>query len=432
MSDNILEVNNVGKAYRSYGSEWRRVLTWFGVPFQPRVEHWTLQNVSFSLRPGEAVGIVGQNGAGKSTLLKAITGTLKPSTGEVKHFGRIAAILELGMGFHPDLTGRQNSYHSAGLMGYSQQQIDSVIADIEAFAEIGEYFDQPVRVYSSGMHVRVAFAVATAYRPQLLIVDEALSVGDTYFQHKSIGRIREFVEQGTSLLLVSHDNSAIMSICQRAILLENGQLIADGLPENIINVYSARTADREAVSSENALLVANAKAHSCIRSGSQKAFIIQHRFIGNMQKTAETVLIGEQLTLEVEVEINQPIQELGLGIMLRDRYGLPVFGTNSYLQKQTVSCLEIGQIWCFHVQLDANIGVGHYSLTIAIEDESSTRLDWIDRAIIFEVINTSHPRFIGTAYLPVQFSMPWQIMKPKQPIKNSLTHSLSTEEPKDQ
>lgn len=432
MSDNILEVNNVGKAYRSYGSEWRRVLTWFGVPFQPRVEHWTLQNVSFSLRPGEAVGIVGQNGAGKSTLLKAITGTLKPSTGEVKHFGRIAAILELGMGFHPDLTGRQNSYHSAGLMGYSQQQIDSVIADIEGFAEIGEYFDQPVRTYSSGMHVRVAFAVATAYRPQLLIVDEALSVGDTYFQHKSIGRIREFVEKGTSLLLVSHDNSAIMSVCQRAILLENGQLIADGLPENVINVYAARTADREAASSENVLLVANAKAHSCIRSGSQKAYIIQYRFIGKTQKTTETILTGEKITLEVEVKINHSIQELGLGIMLRDRYGLPVFGTNSYLQKQTILSLEAGQIWCFHVQLDANIGVGHYSLTIAIEDEKSTRLDWIDRAIIFEVINTNHPGFIGTAYLPVEFSAPWQIKKPEQPMTNALTNLPFTEEHKDQ
>ncbi|HES76002.1 MAG TPA: ABC transporter ATP-binding protein, partial [bacterium] len=173
----VLEVNNIGKAYRDYGGEWRRVLSWFGLPLKPRAEHWTLRDISFSIHPGEAVGIVGQNGTGKSTLLKIITGTLKPSTGHVRLHGSIAAILELGMGFHPELTGRQNAFHAAGLMGYSREQINAVIGDIEAFAEIGEYFDQPVRTYSSGMHVRVAFSVATAFRPDILIIDEALSVG---------------------------------------------------------------------------------------------------------------------------------------------------------------------------------------------------------------------------------------------------------------
>ena len=223
MNQYILNINQVGKAYRSYGSEWRRVLTWFGAPFKPLTEHWTLQNISFQIKAGEAVGIVGQNGAGKSTLLKIITGTLKPSTGTVTHHGRIAAILELGMGFHPDLTGRQNAYHAAGLMGYTQDQIDSVINGIEQFAEINEYFDQPVRLYSSGMQVRVAFAVATAFRPDILIVDEALSVGDAYFQHKSFERIKQFRTQGTSLLFVSHDKAAVLALCDRAILLEEGQ-----------------------------------------------------------------------------------------------------------------------------------------------------------------------------------------------------------------
>ena len=216
MSLPVLEVTNIGKAYRDYGSELWRILSWFGLRFKPVHETWTLQNISFSIAAGEAIGVVGQNGAGKSTLLKIITGTLKPSTGSVTVRGKIAAILELGMGFHPDLTGRQNAYHSAGLMGYTSPQIDAVIDQIEAFAEVGEYFDQPVRTYSSGMQMRVAFATVTAYRPEILIVDEAMSVGDAYFQHKSFDRIRQFQTAGTTLLLVSHDRGAIQAICDRA------------------------------------------------------------------------------------------------------------------------------------------------------------------------------------------------------------------------
>jgi len=185
---NIIEVKNISKSFKDYSSEWSRVFSWFGLSTSAIEEHKVLKHIGFSIATGEAVGIVGQNGAGKSTLLKIITGTLKPSTGTVAIHGRISAILELGMGFHPDLTGRQNVYHSAGLMGFNYEKITSAIDDLENFAEIGEYFDQPVRTYSSGMQMRVAFGVATMYRPEILIVDEALSVGDTYFQHKTTGK----------------------------------------------------------------------------------------------------------------------------------------------------------------------------------------------------------------------------------------------------
>ena len=216
------------------------------MPFiRPREEHWVLKDVRFSVGPGEAVGIVGQNGAGKSTLLKLITGTTSPTQGQVQLRGSVAAILELGMGFNPDLTGRENAYHSAGLMGYSQADIKRVMPDIEAFAEVGEYFDQPVRTYSSGMQMRVTFSVATAFRPDLLIVDEALSVGDSYFQHKSFDRIREFQSQGCSLLIVSHDRSAVQALCDRAILLEKGCMIKDGNPEEVMDFYNALIAEKE-------------------------------------------------------------------------------------------------------------------------------------------------------------------------------------------
>src|ERR1700712_2690256 len=241
----LLRAKDLGKAYRTYRSEWQRIGRWLGIKSAPREEHWVLQHINFEINAGEAIGIVGQNGAGKSTLLKMLTGTLQPTTGEVQVNGRIAAILELGMGFNPELTGRQNVYHAAGLMGFNTPQIDEVIEDIEAFAEIGEYFNEPVRTYSSGMQMRVAFAVATAFRPDILIVDEALSVGDSYFQHKSFERIREFQEQGTTLLLVSHDKQAIQSVCDRAILLDGGRLAREGKPEEVMDFYNALIAEKE-------------------------------------------------------------------------------------------------------------------------------------------------------------------------------------------
>ena len=243
-----LHVQNLGKSYRQWGSELRRVASWFMPSILPRAEHWVLQDVSFSIGPGEAVGVVGQNGAGKSTLLKLISGTTQPSQGTVHKRGRVAAILELGMGFSPDLTGRQNAYHSAGLMGYSQAEIEHAMPDIESFAEVAEYFDKPVRTYSSGMQMRVAFGVATAFKPDLLIVDEALSVGDSYFQHKSFDRIRKFRDEGVSIMLVTHSMSDVRTLCDRVILLDKGRVLKDGQPDEVVDYYNALIAQKEGTS----------------------------------------------------------------------------------------------------------------------------------------------------------------------------------------
>ncbi len=240
-----LAVENLGKSYRKWDGEWRRIISWFFPSISSFQEGWVLRGVNFNINHGEAVGIVGQNGAGKSTLLKLITGTIQPTEGKVGINGRVSAILELGMGFNPDMTGRQNAKHSAGLMGYSPAEIDNVMPNIEDFAEIGDYFDQPVRTYSSGMQMRVAFSVATAFKPDLLIVDEALSVGDNYFQHKSFDRIRRFKEMGVSILFVTHSMADIRSLCDRAILLDSGRLLIDGLPDEVVDYYNAFMARKE-------------------------------------------------------------------------------------------------------------------------------------------------------------------------------------------
>ncbi len=391
----VLEVQNVGKSYRDFGGEWRRVLSWFGLPLKPREEHWTLQNINFSILPGEAVGIVGQNGAGKSTLLKIITGTLKPSTGQVILRGRIAAILELGMGFHPDLTGRQNAYHAAGLMGYSQKQIDRVIGDIEAFSEIGEYFDQPVRTYSSGMQMRVAFAVATAYRPEILIVDEALSVGDAYFQHKSFDRIRGFQEQGTTLLLVSHDRGAIQAICDRAILLEKGHIIKDGEPQDVVDFYNALIAEKENSKIEQVRLD-DGKVQTI--SGTGEAHIEEIGLYDAKGNPVDFVGVGDQVELRVRIKVHANLESLVFGYGIRDRLGQVMYGTNTWHTEQVIERPRAGDSYFLSISFPANLGVGSYSIQTALIDRDThltANYEWRDLALVFNVINIDKKHFVG-------------------------------------
>ncbi|MDP3466612.1 MAG: ABC transporter ATP-binding protein [Sulfuricurvum sp.] len=398
----VLEVTNIGKAYRNYGSELWRILSWFGLRFKPVHETWTLQNISFSIAPGEAIGVVGQNGAGKSTLLKIITGTLKPSTGSVTVRGKIAAILELGMGFHPDLTGRQNAYHSAGLMGYTSTQIDAVIDQIEAFAEVGEYFDQPVRTYSSGMQMRVAFATVTAYRPEILIVDEALSVGDAYFQHKSFDRIRQFQSEGTSLLFVSHDKGVILSLCDRAILLERGHILKDGSPEETMDYYNALIAEKENSTIRQEKL-ADGKVQTI--SGTGEATIEESGLYNSIGEKVELIGVGDPVELRIKIKMYQDIPELVVGYMIRDRLGQPIFGTNTqYLNYSFTSLTSAESFECIF-NFVANIGVGSYSLSLALHGTHSHVLanyEWKDNALMFEVINIDKNIFVGTSWLPTE------------------------------
>ncbi|WNJ83945.1 ABC transporter ATP-binding protein [Pseudomonas canadensis] len=396
----LLSVKNLGKAYRVYASEFQRIGRWFGLPTRPSEEHWVLKHINFSIEPGEAIGIVGQNGAGKSTLLKMITGTLQPTEGTVTVNGRIAAILELGMGFSPELTGRQNVYHAAGLMGFSADQIHEVIDDIEAFAEIGEYFNEPVRTYSSGMQMRVAFAVATAIRPEILIVDEALSVGDSYFQHKSFDRIREFQQQGTTLLIVSHDRGSIQALCDRAILLESGTVIKDGKPEEVMDFYNAIIAEKE-----NATVSVRQLEDGSIqtRSGSGEATIESVSLHDAAGQMVEYVPVGEPVTLRIKTQINVDIPELVVGYLIKDRLGQPVFGTNTHHLDCKLTDLSAGESPEYRFDFSANLGVGSYSVAVALhtaDTHLARSYEWLDLAMVFNIVNISKDEFVGLAWMP--------------------------------
>lgn len=396
-----IAVSNLGKAYKQYSSRWARLAEWL-FPFlgERHQLKWVLKDISFSVQPGEALGIIGINGAGKSTLLKMITGTVQPTEGTVKIIGKVAALLELGMGFHPDFTGRQNVYMAGQLLGYSTAEITTLMPEIEAFAEIGDYIDQPVRVYSSGMQMRLAFSVATVRCPDILIVDEALSVGDAYFQHKSFERIREFRKTGTTLLMVSHDKAAIQSICDKAILLTRGAILMEGPPQIVMDLYNARLSDLEGENTQQLLI-----GSSLIKtiSGSKAASISIVEIVGENYQILQVVQTGQVVTLRVLFKCNQNIDNMVVGYIIKDRLGLIVYGTNTYHQNFCIPMLKKNDIYECLFEFRANMGPGHYSVSVALHSGPThieRNYEWQDRALIFEVSNSSENDFIGVSWMP--------------------------------
>jgi lipopolysaccharide transport system ATP-binding protein len=394
-------VNHLGKAYKKYPTRMMRLAEGLLPEYGSlHTVHWVLEDINFVVQPGEALGVIGINGAGKSTLLKMIAGTVAPTVGSVTISGKVAAMLELGMGFHPDFSGRQNVYMAGQLLGHSTEEMTELMPQIEAFAEIGAYIDEPVRVYSSGMQVRLAFSVATASRPDVLIIDEALSVGDAYFQHKSFDRIKQFRALGTTLLIVSHDKSAIQSLCDRAILINAGKLVFAGQPEAVMDYYNALLADREDHLPKQSLL---GDGRVQIISGDGEAIIKTVALLNEQGEAIEVVSVGQLVRLRVLVEIIQDIPELVVGYMIKDRTGQPMYGTNTYHLKEACLDLKSGANPSFTFEFLANLGEGTYSIAVALHTghtHIAKNYEWRDIALMFNVINVNKATFVGGAWLP--------------------------------
>jgi lipopolysaccharide transport system ATP-binding protein len=388
-----IRVDNLGKAYKQYGNRWSRLAEWILPGNQPRHKlKWVLRDISFELAPGDAVGIIGINGAGKSTLLKLITGTTQPTTGGVAISGRVAALLELGMGFHPDFTGRQNVFMAGQLLGLAVHEIEELMPQIEAFAEIGDYIDQPVRVYSSGMQMRLAFSVATVRRPDVLIVDEALSVGDAYFQHKSFDRIRAF----------SHDRAAMQSICDRAILLDGGRLAKQGTPEEVMDYYNALIAEREGTTVEQ---VRTPEGRVQTTSGNGHATVLDVALENEEGRALEVLNVGVPATLRIRVRVNKPLPRLVLGYMIKDRLGQQIFGTNTHFLDHPLTDLAAGETIDYRFRFPLNLGPGSYSITTALtssETHLADNYEWRDLVAIFTVMNMNRREFVGSSWLEPQ------------------------------
>ncbi len=380
-----LVVSNVSKAYRRYPGKWARVREWLtGKPCHDKT--WVLRDINFTISPGEAVGIVGVNGAGKSTLLKIITGTTQPTSGSVQIEGRVAALLELGMGFHPDFTGRQNVFMAGQLLGLQGDEITACMPAIEAFAEIGDYIDRPVRMYSSGMQMRLAFSVATAVRPAVLIVDEALSVGDAYFQAKCYQRIAQFKEQGTTLLLVSHSPGDVVKHCERAIMLKNGCVEEDGLSRVVTNKYMDELFGKRKtecfalleteMSAENALLIGvNDDFHTHPgyhreehRWGHGGAVIIDYLVVADGQKYPSRIEGNAATDFYFKVRFDADFNNVVPGFLIKTLEGIFLYGTNSFISSQGRENISAsaGDVKVFRFSLPLTLNEGHYLVSFGV------------------------------------------------------------------
>ncbi len=421
-----LRVSHVGKAFRRYRYPAARLVEWLGLGRRHEMR-WVLRNIDFEIARGDAVALIGVNGAGKSTLLKLIAGTAAPTEGHIETSGRLTALLELGMGFHPDFTGRENARMAARLSGIPDAELPAVLDAVEDFAEIGDYFDQPLRVYSSGMQVRLAFSVATAVRPDILIIDEALSVGDTYFQHKSFDRIRRFLAQGTTLLFVSHSPSAIKSICRRALLLDQGSIVMDGEPEQVLDYYNAIIARSHADYEIRALSAAD--GGTGLRSGTGEAHIDRVELILDDQPV-HAINSGDAASLRVYATSRDALSQLTVGILIRDRFGNDVFGTNTMLLDVTRP-RAAGEAFCAEFRFTSlPLGKGSYSITVALhsrEHHIADNYDWWDRALVFEVMADSASG-VGVCHLPVDVH--WHAASARQLVSGTQvagTAAASTE-----
>lgn len=401
MSGEVI-VTRLGKKYKLYPNRWARLAEWFSNGSRKfHEERWILRDISFKIQSGESVGIIGRNGAGKSTLLKLLTGTSMPSVGSVETHGRISALLELGMGSHMDFSGRVNAKMTCQMMGLSAEESHALLPEIAEFAELGDYFDQPMRVYSTGMQVRLAFSAATAIRPEILIVDEALSVGDAYFQHKCIERIKSFREQGTTLLFVSHDPGAVKSLCERALLIDDGVVLKDGPAATVLDYYNARIACRNI---HEGIRQVEGKDGVSTRSGTGNVCIESVEMFDRQQREARAFNVGDDACIRCRVKLNKAMDNPTIGFLIRDRMGNDVFGTNSYHLGIEHLSGDSGDILEAIFSLPLHLGQGNYSLSVAIHPGDSHLIescDWWDRCLVFQIIPGSGAPFVGVASLPV-------------------------------
>jgi len=389
-------------------------------------ELWALKDIDLEVGRGTTMGIVGVNGAGKTTLLKILTGTTTPTTGGFELAGRVAALLELGMGFHADFTGRENILFNGKLSGLTDEELRRRTPSIIAFAELEDFIDLPLRTYSSGMAMRLAFAVASSIEPDVLIVDEALSVGDVHFQQKCLARLRRFRERGVTVLFVSHDPALVKSFCEEAILLDAGRLLERGRPDHVLDLYNALLAEkyrdqgpgvqilRPRLPTENAATTAETAPRGSIgeaprlghRTGNFRAVLtrVELRSLGVGGNPA-LLLPGMEAEIVVRAVALAPTGPPTVGIQIKDRLGNEVYGVNTHLKELALAPLKPGEALTVRFRATMNLGDGVYSVTAAIHEgptHTETCYDWVERAATFQVLPSPTDRFTGVCRLETE------------------------------
>jgi lipopolysaccharide transport system ATP-binding protein len=365
-------------------------------------DFWALKGITLSLSRGESLGIIGLNGAGKSTLLKIIAGSILPTEGAMRLSGRVVALLDLSAGFNDDFTGVENLHLSASLLGVPEKIVDSHLSEIADFAEIGEFIGKPLRTYSSGMRVRLAFALLTQLRFDIMIIDEVLSVGDAYFAHKCVRLLRQFRDEGRSLLFVSHDPSAVKTFCDHAVLLDKGRLVRSGLPADIVDYYNALIAAKER---EHEIRVTEGSTgRHMTRSGDQQAVLSRFDILDEHGKPVRTILCGSTVRIVCGIDFRATIISPTVGFMIRDRLGNEVFGTSTFYLGHKTRTYVAGECMEVAFSIPLNVGPGDYSCTIAVHagaDHREGNYDWRDNLLAITVVPRWPFQFVGLAALPV-------------------------------
>jgi len=428
----IVRAEKLAKCFRIYRhpSDHLKELLSFG----KRRHHeafWAVKDVDVSIDRGICLGIIGENGSGKSTLLRMIAGVVRPTSGKVEVGGRVSALLELGAGFNPQFTGRENIYLYASILGFSDAQTRERIPSIEKFAEIGEFVDRPVKTYSSGMFVRLAFAVAIHMDPDVLIVDEALSVGDIFFQQRCIRRIQQLKHQGVTILFVSHDLDAVRSLADRVIWMDHGRIHMEGKTEEIVSKYLAAmvTRGRKEIMEEEAMgkplessedLALDEEALARIpkflehipnvdhRYGNGKAHVTGIGLYSSAGEPAGGVVQGDRVCVRISVEFRNDVEHPNVGFMMRNRLGQDVTGTNVMFEGERLPAAKAGERLSVDFVMDLPfLQTGFYHFCPAVADgtlDQYEMCDWIDNAVALQMSN-GESQIYGYVHLPCRVEL---------------------------
>ena len=431
MNDIVVKVDNLSKRFKIYSNPWFRALEW--VSNSQKVYHrdfWALKDISFELKKGECLGIIGPNGAGKSTLLKILTRSLYPTAGTFRVEGNILSVLELGTGFNGELTGRQNVYRSSQLLGFPEGYVSGRIQEIAEFAEIGEFFDRPIKTYSSGMYIRLAFSMFIFLKPEVLVVDEALSVGDIFFQQKCFAKMRELLSSNTTCLFVSHDMAAVQNLCDRAILLNHGEIDFEGAPEETVSRYFSKIGKRTAALGplemkadrdfhqesglmspseilRNNILQANGRRH-----GAGGLEVVAARVTNPHKKDTLVVPMLGWLHFHLLLRAKEEISDPHTGIHLFDRLGNLVFAAGTRQLKHRLPALKSGQEIVVKLMILFSVQPGDYTFSLGASEPSEEgpnigyihdRHEMLGPIVVMADPNEVFP-FYGIAQLPMKVS----------------------------
>ncbi len=379
----IQHVSKVFPLYRRPSDRLRELLPFGGAR---HTDFWALRNISLRVERGEVLSLVGPNGSGKSTLLQIVSGILQPTTGRVIVGGRIAALLELGAGFNPEFTGRENVYLNGEILGMSRREVAAVFPRIAEFAGIGAFIDRPVKEYSTGMYVRLAFATAIHVDPEILIVDEALAVGDAIFANRCVQKFEELKRRGVTVLFVSHDLGLVKRLSDRAVFMLNGQIAAEGPPSDVVNRYVGFVLERQG-GEERASSNAD-RMESSFRHGDGASTIQRVAIMNAAGEQRRAFVTGEPLIVRILATFHRDVSGPVVGLLIRNRLGMDVFGTNTRIEGIGLGDFRAGESLEIDFALNCSLTRQQYTLTVATQHPDGSSQDWLDDAVQFTVVDS--------------------------------------------